>query len=85
MDQWALYQIDWLLCRMEGKGTNYIGETARTLWDSQGEASGQAEEEVARECLPLPPGAGTSSEGPRVCNQVGKERPKPVWANQVAT
>ena len=33
MDQWALYQIDWLLCKMEVKETNYIGETARTLWD----------------------------------------------------
>ena len=33
MDQWALYQIDWLLCKMERKKTNSIGETARTLWD----------------------------------------------------
>ena len=33
MDQWALYQLDWLLCKMEGKETNYIGETARTLWN----------------------------------------------------
>ena len=33
-----------------------------------GGAPGQAEKEVSRECPPLPPGAGTSSEGLRVCN-----------------
>ena len=33
MVQWTLYQIDWLLCKIEGKETNYIGETARTLRD----------------------------------------------------
>ena len=68
MDQLALYHIDWLLCKMEGKETNYIGETARTLWDRGDGAPGQVEEEVARECPPLPPGAGPSSEGPKVCN-----------------
>ena len=29
----ALYRIDWLLCKLEEKETNYSGETARTLSD----------------------------------------------------
>ena len=62
-----------------GKGDQLHWRDSQDPVGQGGGAPGQAEEEVARECSPLPPGAGTFSEGLRVCNLAGKERDQNLY------